>query len=154
MVCAASWAQTSLNIPLDFTPNDCECFTFFHLKRAVLKRAESVQEIRADQADIVISLYLYLTVYCYSSRSLGENKYLLAKYILIWYEVAVMQYIYVKVVYLATNYFKLLMKTVDDLRNWFWYAQAEEGVGFLCWLYSPFFLFPLTFYSALRVGKQ
>lgn len=65
-----------------------------------------------------------------------------------------MQYIYVKVVYLATNYFKLLMKTVDDLRNWFWYAQAEEGVGFLCWLYSPFFLFPLTFYSALRVGKQ
>lgn len=78
---------------------------------------ESVQEIRADQADIVISLYLYLTVYCYSSRSLGENKYLLAKYILIWYEVAVMQYIYVKVVYLATNYFKLLMKTVDDLGN-------------------------------------
>lgn len=42
---------------------------------------ESVQEIRADQADIVISLYLYLTVYCYSSRSLGENKYLLANYI-------------------------------------------------------------------------
>lgn len=118
------------------------------------QKVESVQEIRADQADIVISLYLYLTVYCYSSRSLGENKYLLAKYILIWYEVAVMQYIYVKVVYLATNYFKLLMKTVDELGNWFWYAQAEEGVGFFVLTVFSFFLFPLTFYSALRVGKQ
>lgn len=67
-----------------------------------------------------------------------------------------MQYIYVKVVYLATNYFKLLMKTVDDLGNWFWYAQAEEGVGFFVLTVFSFFffLFPLTFYSALRVGKQ
>lgn len=61
-----------------------------------------------------------------------------------------MQYIYVKVVYLATNYFKLLMKTVDDLGNWFWYAQAEDF--FVLTVFS--FLFPLTFYSALRVGKQ
>lgn len=112
------------------------------------QKVESVQEIRADQADIVISLYLYLTVYCYSSRSLGENKYLLAKYILIWYEVAVMQYIYVKVVYLATNYFKLLMKTVDELGNWFWYAQAEEGVGFfVLTVFSFFFISPHLLFS-------
>lgn len=57
---------------------------------------------------------------------------------------------YVKVV--ATNYFQLLMKTVDDLGNWLWYAQAEEAVGFLT-VFS-FLLFPLTFYSALLVGKQ
>lgn len=123
------------------------------------QKVESVQEIRADQADIVISLYLYLTVYCYSSRSLGENKYLLAKYILIWYEVAVMQYIYVKVVYLATNYFKLLMKTVDELGNWFWYAQAEESVGFFVltvfsfFFISPHFLFSFTCRQAVTCSN-
>lgn len=46
------------------------------------------------------------------------------------------------------------MKTVDDLGNWFWYAQAEEGVDFFVLTVFSFFLFPLTFYSALRVGKQ
>lgn len=58
MVHAACWAQASLNIPLDFTLNDCECFTFFHVKCPVLKRAEGgkVQEMREDGADTVRQL--------------------------------------------------------------------------------------------------
>ena len=55
--------------------------------------------------------------------------------------------------YLASDYFKLLMATVDDLENLFWYVQANEGGGALCvWLSVCFFSSPLC--AALHVGKR